>query len=82
MPHTPHTQPWTAGAGRGGPFKLPLLVTGDKTGHLYLLEDETPTPPQPRSSHPAPRGNAGRSQLNHTDLGFLIKPKKLVKQHL
>lgn len=65
-----------------GPFKLPLPVTGDRTGHLRSLEDETPTPTQPRSSHPAPRRDTGRSQLNHTDLGFLIKPKKLVQQHL
>lgn len=80
-PHTPHSAP-DGGCPTWGPFKLPLLVTGNRTGHLCLLEDETSTPMQPCSSHPAPRGDTGRSQLNHPDLGFLIKPKKLVQQHL
>lgn len=77
-PHTPHSAP-DSGCHTWGPFELSLPVTGDRTGHLRLLEDETPTPTRPRSSHPAPCGDVGRSQLNHPDLGFLIKPKKLVQ---
>lgn len=80
-PHTPQSA-LDSGCHTWGTFKLSLLVMGDRTGHLHSPEDETPTPTQPRSSHPAPRGDTGRSQLNHPDLGFLIKPKKLVQQHL